>query len=57
MLYTLYRLNKIKIVFENYRLIDTKLFQPTVNYLKFYSMNYFVKCIQDYGSAINYNMA
>ncbi len=53
----LYRLDKTKIGFENHRLIDAKLFQPTFNYLKFSAMTYFVKYIQDYGSAINYDMA
>ena len=55
--YTLYRLDKIKIAFKNHRSINAKLFQPTFNYPKFHAMTYFVKCIQDYRSAINYNTA
>ncbi len=51
----LYRLDKTKIVFENHRPIDAKLFRPTFNYSKFHAMTHFVKCIRDYESAINYN--
>lgn len=40
--HTLYKLNKIKIVLENYCPIVTKLFQQTVNYSNFYVMIYFI---------------
>ena len=55
--HTLYKLDKIKIGFENHHPIDAKLFRPTFNYPKFHAMTYFVKYIQDYKSAINYDMA
>ncbi len=54
--HALYRLDKTKIAFENHCLIDAKLFKPTFNYPKFHAMTHFVKCIRDYGSAINYDM-
>lgn len=44
-------------MFENYSSIDTKLFQPILNYPKFYAILYFIKYIQDYKSVINYDMA
>ena len=55
--HTLYKLDKTKIAFENHCPINAKLFQPTFNYQKFHAMTHFVKCIQDYRSAINYNTA
>ncbi len=55
MKHALYRLDKIKIAFENHRPINAKLFRPTLNYPKFYVRTYFVQCIQDYGNAINYD--
>ncbi len=55
--HALYRLDKTKIAFENHCPINAKLFRPTFNYPKFHAMTYFVKCIQDYGSAINYDTA
>ncbi len=55
--YALYRLDKTKIAFKNHCPIDAKLFQPTFNYPKFYAMTHFIKCIRDYESAINYDMA
>ena len=55
--HTLYRLDKTKIAFENHRPINIKLFRPTFNHPKFHAITHFVKCIQDYGSAINYSMA
>ena len=55
--HTLYRLDKTKITFENHCPIDVKLFQPIFNYPKFHTMTHFVKCIQDYGSSININIA
>ena len=55
--HALYRLDKTKIAFENHRPIDAKLFRPTFNYPKFHAMTHFVKCIRDYGSAINYDTA
>ena len=55
--HTFYKLDKTKIVFENHCPIDAKLFQPTFNYPKFCAMTHFVKCTQDYGNMIKYNMA
>ena len=55
--HALYKLDKIKIAFENHRLINIKLFQPTFNYPKFHTMTHFVQCICDYGSKINYDTA
>lgn len=43
-------------MFENYCLINIKLLLSTFNYQKFYVITYFVKCILDYSSVINYNM-
>lgn len=57
MKYTLYKLNKTKIVFQNHCFIHVKLFRPTFNYLIFYAMIYFVQCILDHKSAINYDIA
>ncbi len=57
MKYALYGLDKTKITFENYCLINTKLFRPILNYPKFYTMTHFIKCIRDYRSVINYDMA
>ncbi len=53
----LYRFHKTKIEFENYCSIDSKLFWLTFNYPKFYAMTHFIKCIWEYGSGINYDMA
>lgn len=53
--YTLYRLYKTKIAFENHCPINAKQLQQTFNDLKFYAIIYFVKCIQDYKNIINYN--
>ena len=50
-----YRLDKIKIAFENHCLIDVNLFWPIWNYLKFHAIIDFIKYIWDYGSIINYN--
>lgn len=55
--HALYRFDKTKIAFENYYLIDIKLFQPTFNYSKVYAITHFVKCIQNYRRIINYNTA
>ncbi len=55
--HTLYRLDKTKIMFENYCLIDAKLFRPTFNYRKFHTITHFVKYIRDYGNTINYDTA
>ena len=57
MKHALYRLEKTKIVFEQHQLIESKLCQPTFNYPKFHAISHFIQCIQDYGSAINYNTA
>lgn len=54
--YTLYRLDKTRITFKNHCPIDAKLSQTNFNYPKFHAMTHFVKCIQDYSRAINYNM-
>ena len=53
--HALYRLEKTKIAFEQYQSIDSKLCQPTFNYPKFHAISQFVLCIQDYGSAVNYD--
>ncbi len=53
--HALYRLENTKITFEHDRPIDSKLCRPTFNYLKFYAISYFVQCIRDYGSAVNYD--
>ena len=55
--HALYRLKKTKIAFEYHQIIDSKLCQPIFNYLKFYAISYFIQCIRDYGSAINYDIA
>ncbi len=55
--HALYRLEKTKIAFEQHRPINSKLCRPTFNYLKFHAISHFVQCIQDYGSAVNYNTA
>lgn len=55
--HVLYKLEKIKIVFEQHQLIDVKLYQPTFNYSKFYTISHFVQCIQNYITAVNYDTA
>lgn len=40
--YTLYRLENIKIAFEYYQPIDSKLYQLIFNYPKFYTITQFV---------------
>lgn len=55
MQHALYILEKIKIVFEQHRPINTKLCRPTFNYPKFHPITYFVQCIWDYGSVVNYD--
>ena len=57
MYHALYILYNKKIVFENHCPIHAKLFRPTFNYQKFYTITYFIKCIQDYANAINYDTA
>ena len=54
--YTLYRLDKTKIAFENHYSINVKLFKPTFYYPKFHTMIHFIWCIWGYGSAINYDI-
>ena len=41
----LHRLEKIKIAFEDYRLIDHKLYQLTFNYPKFHAISHFIQHI------------
>ena len=53
--HTLYRLDKTNIAFKNHCPINIKLFQPTFNYPKFFTMTHFVQYIWDYDSMINYN--
>ena len=55
--YILFKFDKRKITFENYCLIDAKLFKLTFNYPKFYVMTHFVKCIQNHGNIIIFNIA
>lgn len=52
----LYKLEKIKIAFENHYPIDTKLFRKTFNHTKFHAMTYFDKYIYVHGNAINYDI-
>ncbi len=52
-----YRLENTKIAIKHHRSIDSKLYRPTLNYLKFHAISYFVQCICDYGSVVNYNTA
>ena len=40
--HALYRLEKIKIAFKYYWPIDSKLYQPTINYPEFYIISYFI---------------
>ena len=54
--HALYRLYKIKIVFENYHLINLKPFQSVFNYLKFYAIIYFIYYIWDYSNIIYYDI-
>ncbi len=53
--HVLYRLEKIKIAFEQHWSIDSKLCRSTFNYLKFHAISHFVQCIWDYGSTVNYD--
>ena len=55
-MYVLYRLENTKIVFEHHWSIDSKLYQPTFNYFKFYTISHFVQYIWNYGNIINYNI-
>lgn len=55
-MYALYRLHKTNIAFENHCLIVAKSFKSAFNHPKFYAIIYFIKCIKDYGSAINYTI-
>lgn len=45
------------IVFEDHCVINPKSFSSAFNYQKCHIIINFVKCIQDYGSAINNNIA
>ena len=54
--HALYKLDKTKIAFENHWPIDAK-FRPAFFYPKFHTIIYFVKCIWDNESVINYNTA
>lgn len=40
--YSLYKFDKIKIIFDDYYLINIKIFQITFNYLKSHTLKYFV---------------
>lgn len=53
--HVLYRLEKMKIAFEDHRAINPKLCQPTFNYPKFHAISHFVQCIWNYDSAVNYD--
>lgn len=55
MKHTLCKLEKTKITFEQYRLINSKLYQSTLNYPRFYTISHFDWCIQDYGSTVNHD--
>lgn len=54
--YILYKLEKTNIVFKYYQPINLKLYQPTFYYLKFHAISHFVQYIQDYNSAVSYNI-
>ena len=54
--HVLYRLEKIKITFEQHRPINSKLSWPTFSYPKFHAISHFVQCIWNYGSMVNYNI-
>lgn len=53
--FSLYRLKKIKIAFENNCPIDVILFRPIYNDLKFYVVIHLNQFIWAYISTINYN--
>ena len=55
--HALYKLKKTKIAFKQYWPINSKLCRPTFNYPKFHAISYFVQCIWDYDSAVNYDTA
>ena len=55
--HALYRLEKTKMAFEHHWSIDSKLYQLTFNYPKFYTISHFVSCFRNYGNAVNYNTA
>lgn len=55
--HTLYKLEKTKMAFEQYRPINSKLCQPTFNYFKFHAISHFVQYIWNYGNTVNYNIA
>lgn len=53
--HVLYRLDKTKMIFKNYCLINAQLLLPANNYLKFHAMSYFIEYICRYKSIINYD--
>ena len=55
--HVLYRLEMTKITFEQYRPINSKLCRPIFNYPKFHAISYYVQCIWNYSSAVNYDTA
>ena len=55
--HALYKLEKTKIAFKHHRPIDSKLCRPMFNYPKLHAVTHFAKCIRDYGSAVNYDIA
>lgn len=55
--HALYGLDKTKMTFENYCLINTKLFKSSFIHPKFYVIKYFLIYIKDYRSKINSNIA
>ena len=55
--HALYKIERTKITFKHHWPIDKKLCQTTFNYPKFHATSHFVQCIQDYGSAVNYDTA
>ncbi len=55
--HALYKLEKTKIAFEQHQPIDSKLYRPIFNYLKFHAISHFIQYIRDYGSVVNYNTA
>lgn len=53
--HALYKLEETKIVFKKHWLINSKLYQPTFNNPKFYTISHYIQCIWDYCSPVNYN--
>ena len=55
--YKLYKPEKIKLVFELHRPINSKLYWPIFNFPKFQAICHFIECIWGSGGAVNYDIA